>query len=124
MERLLNCNVILDIELIENITGANQRFEIFIITKNKKKYKIIFDFVWDLRYSIESGYLNRAINFKHEEQFRSSILCIENSKYIEYFDAQTSKTRSVEKLKNYILFDNIDTVIEVLSLEKPVLVEL
>ena len=53
MERIVNCDIIIDILNIELISGGNQEFEIVFLTKEKERYKIIFDLVWDLRYSTE-----------------------------------------------------------------------
>jgi hypothetical protein len=46
VERLINCDIIIDIELIEMISGANQCFEVVVSKKNKVKQKIIFDNAW------------------------------------------------------------------------------
>ena len=40
MEILTNCNIIINIELIELESGGNQKFEIVFITKDKEKYKL------------------------------------------------------------------------------------
>ena len=71
---MINCNIVIDIESIEMVSGANQYFEMVFLTSEKTKYKIIFDFVWDLRYSIENGYIDRASKFLHEE--RKKVVCL------------------------------------------------
>ena len=38
-----------------------------------------------------------------------------NSKTIQDFEKQVSGTRTTENLKNYIIFDKVDTIIEVLT---------
>lgn len=124
MERLINCNIVVDIEKIEKISGGNQFFEIYFEDPNKTKYKIIFDFVWDIRSSIENAYIERASNFFHAEREKSSILMIENSKYIKFFEEQVSGTRPVREIKDYIISDSVDTVIEVLTIKEPVLVKI
>lgn len=124
MEKLINCNIIIDIESIEMVSGANQYFEIVFLTSEKTKYKIIFDFVWDLRYSIENGYIDRASKFLHEEREKSSVLMIENSEYVKYFESQVSGTRPTESIRSYILFDSVDTVVEVLTIKEPVLIKI
>ena len=124
MERLINCNIVVVIEKIEKISGGNQFFEIYFETPNKTKYKIIFDFVWDIRSSIENAYIERASKFFHAEREKSSILMIENSNYIKYFEEQVSGTRPVKEIKDYIISDSVDTVIEVLTINEPVLVKI
>jgi hypothetical protein len=124
MEKLVNCPIVLDIDSIDNITGANQLYEIMISTKSKEKYKFVFDFVWDIRISIENGYIDRFSKFIRSAKQASSILLVENSEYIKYFENQISGTLPVDRLKNYILFDVIDTVIEVLTVKEPTLIKM
>jgi len=123
MEKLVNCNIIIDIEHIENISGGNQTYEIFFTAKDKVKYKLIFDFVWELRCSIENAYIERSTKFLRAEENKSSLLLIENSEYISYFEHQVSGTRPVDDIKNYIIFDSVDSVIEILTTEEPILIK-
>ena len=124
MEKLINCDIIVDADCIEMISGANQYFEVIFSTKDKTKYKIIFDFVWDIRCSIESGYIDRASKFLHNEKEKSSVLLIEDSEYVKYFENQVSGTRPVDCIQDYILFDSVDTVVEVLTIKKPIIVRM
>lgn len=84
----------------------------------------MFDFVWDMRCSIENAYIDRSTKFLHSERERSSILIILNSKYVKYFEQQSSGTRPIDQLKNYILYDSVDTVVEILSIKEPELIQL
>jgi len=62
--------------------------EILFSAKNKEKYKLIFDFVWDFRYSIENASIDRFCQFrkfKTAELIDNSIYTVDNSKYIKYF---------------------------------------
>ena len=124
MEKLENCNIIIDIESIDKVSGRNQFYEIFFVSSEKIKYKIIFDFVWDFRCSIENAYIDRASKFCHNERKKSSVLLVKDSNYVKYFEEQVSGTRPINDIKNYILFDSIDTVIEVLTLKEPVLMKI
>ena len=119
MEKLVNCNIIIKIELIELISGGNQEFEVLFSTKDKEKYKITFNSVWDMRYSIENGYIDRFSKFSRNAKQESSVLMVENSEYIKYFEKQVSGTRPINNLKNYILSDTVDTVIEILTVSEP-----
>jgi hypothetical protein len=122
MEKLMNCDITIDIECIEMISGANQCFEIVFSTKDESKFKVVFDFVWDMRYSIENGYIDRASKFLHSEKEKSSVLLVEGSEYVKYFENQVSGTRPIDGIKDYILFDAVDTVVEVLTIREPMLV--
>ena len=124
METLLNCDIVIDIERIDKIVAGNQSYEIFFSTTNRIQYKLIFDFVWDFRCSIENAYIDRASKFRHNERIKSSILLIQNSNFIKNFEQQASGTRPIDELKNYILFDCVDTIIELLTLKEPVLIKI
>lgn len=80
--------------------------------------------MWDIRCSIENAYIERASKFRHDEIEKSSVLLIQNSNYIQYFEEQVSGTRPVNEIKNYILFDSVDTIVEILTLKEPVLVKI
>lgn len=123
MEKLVNCQIVVDIEMIDKIEGGNQYYEIFFTSRDKKRYKITFDFVWEIRCAIENAYIDRFSRFVRGVKEKSSILLIENSNCIKYLEQQVSGTLPVNGLKNYILFDSVDTVIEVLALKEPVLME-
>lgn len=124
MEKLENCKFIIDIETIDRIMSGNQLYEIYFTSTNKIKYKFVFNFVWDFRCSIENAYIDRFTKFCHNEKEKSSILLIKNSNYVKYFEKQVSGTRPINEIKNYILFDRVDTIIEVLTLEEPVLIKI
>lgn len=124
METLVNCDIVIDIESIDKIVGGNQLYEVFFTATNKIKYRIVFDFVWDFRCSIENAYIERSSKFCHNEKEKSSILLIQNSNYVKYFEKQISGTRPIDELKNYILFDCVDTIIELLTLKEPVLIKI
>ena len=125
MEILKNCNLIIYIELIELISGGNQKFEILLLTKNKEKYKLVFDFVWDMRYSIENASIERFCRFREhlpEGIIDNGIYIVENSEYIKYFEKQVDGTMPIAELKHYIISDNIDTTFDVLTTKDPTLV--
>ena len=124
MECLKNCSIIIDIEIIENISGANRYFEIVFLAKDKTKSKIIFDCVWDMRYSIENGCIDRFCQFRKcltEGLIDNSIYIVENSEYIKYFGNQVSGTYPIDEIKDYIMVDAVDAVLEILTIKEPVL---
>lgn len=124
MEKLTNCEIIIDIESIENISGGNQTFEVLFSTKEKQKCKLIFKQVWDVRWSIENASIDRFCELRKnlpEGLIDNNIFVVENSEYIKYFERQVSGTRPVYNLKHYILYDNVDSTIDILTLNSPVL---
>ena len=126
MEILRNCGIIADIELIESISGADQYFEVIFSSKDKTKYKIVLESVWDMRWSIENASIDRFYQFrKHlpEDITNSNVFIVENSEYVKYFANQVSGTRPVVELKHYIFHDNVDTTLDVLANKEPMIVK-
>lgn len=124
MESLVNCDIVINIESIDRIVAGNQLYEVYFTATDQVCYKIVFDFVWDFRCSIENAYLERSSKFCHNEKKRSSILLVQNSNYVKYFEEQVSGTRPINEIKNFIVFDCVDTIIEVLTIKEPVLVKI
>lgn len=128
MERFANCEPVIMIDYIESITGPIPHFEVVFETADKKKYKLVFECVWDMRYSIENASLVRFDGFRKytPDNVRvkdSSIFIVEDSEYIKYFERQVDSTRPVDELTHYIVIDSIDTIIDVLAWRhKPILV--
>jgi len=121
VEKLTNCEIIIDIGAIEQISGGNQVFEIVFSAKTGEKYKLLFNYVWDMRCATENAFFDRGSKFIRGEKQKNSVYLIENSDYIKYFESQVSGTLPIDELKNYILFDAVDTVVEVLTLNPPIL---
>ena len=124
MEELVNCHIYIDIWKVENISGGDRTYEIVFLTPQKNKYKLIFDNVWDIRCSIENACIDRFAKFKRKVDKRSSIVLVQNSDYIKYIENEVSGTYPTDALHDYILFDEIDTVVEVITTKEPVLVEI
>ena len=126
MESLKNCDMIIHIELIELISGGNQKFEVLFLTKNKEKYKLVFDFVWDMRYSIENASIERFCRFRErlpEGIIDNGVYMVEDSEYIKYFEKQVDETISIDEINHYIISDSIDTTLDVLTTKEPTLVK-
>jgi len=127
MQKLVNYDVIIDIDLIENITGANQYFEVFFSTKEKIRYKIVLEWVWDMRYSIENANIDRFHEFRTclpEGLIDNGTFIVEDSEYIKYFEQQVMGTMPIDKLKHYIFYDTVDSVIDVLTEKKPIIIKI
>ena len=127
MEKLTNCEIIININLITKISGGDRCFEVIFLTADEEEYKITFGRVWDMRWSIENASIDRFCEFRKclpEGIVENGIYLVENSKYIKYFEHQVSGTLPVDELKHFILSDNIDTTLDILTLEKPILTKI
>lgn len=126
MEQLTNCDFTLDIELIETIMGGNQEFSICFTAANAEKFRLDFDHVLDLRYSIESGYIDRFCRFREnlpDNLIPNDIYIVKNSDYVKYFQHQASGTYDDVLITHYLITDQIDTGVDILTLQPPKLVK-
>jgi len=114
----------LQIEIVDSFIGGNQELKIYFTDKEKSKWLLYFDLVWDFRYAIENAFLGKCAYMRQQKYAwieDSSIYIVENSKYIKYFEEQVSGTCPSDDLKHFLIFDEIDTGIEILACKEPVL---
>lgn len=119
MEKTINTEIILNITKIKRITVEDGKSIVLVDSKEYGVVEIIFENVWDCRYTIENGIIDRGASIVHEEKVKNSIYEVKESRYIDYFEKQVSGTRPIDMLKDYILYDEIETVFEVLTNDKP-----
>lgn len=124
MEVLKNCSIIIDIYDIYNISGAHQRYSVSFSTRSGVNYKLTFAHVWEIRSTIENGFIDRFYKFIRDVEEDSGIVLVEGSESIKYFENQVDGTCPVDELKNFLLFDVVDTVVEVLAHGEPILEKL
>ncbi len=124
MEQLMNTELILDIEEITAFRGGDEWFEIDYLTKEKEAYRLSFSWVWDVHYSIENGFIDRFYRLRMNLQndiIDNGIYIVIDSEYIKRFANEISGTRPLDDLKDYIISDRMNTVIELLTCRNPVL---
>ena len=132
MEKVLNCGIFIDIDLIHHISGANREFEVLFTERDERyidikhsdkraRYKMILKDVWDMRYSIENASLDRFSKMTKAWTEKSSIYLIEDSEYVKYVSHQVSFTYPTDKLKHYIIVDHTDTTLDVITEKIPVI---
>jgi len=127
MERIKNCDIIMDIEMIDNVLGGNRYFEVLLTAKDTTRYKIIFSRVWDLRWSVENASIMRWSHFRTclpEGLIHNSVYVVEDSEYIKYFEHQITGTYPTHDITHYLLHDAIDSTLDVLAVNKPELVKI
>lgn len=116
-------NIEKQIELIEYFKGGNQELKVYFIDNEKRKWLLHFDLVWDFRYAIENAFIDRCYNMEQNKTRSeySSIYVVEDSEYISYFKNQISGSLPTNELKHFLIFDKIDTGLEILTIKEPVL---
>jgi len=123
MEKLINTNLVIHINYIKSIKISDERCVIYADAVDFGAIKILFDDVWDCRYTIENGIIDRSSKMLHCEEEKSSIYEVVDSQYIQYFMNQVSETRPTSNLKDYIIFDDVENVFEILSINAPRMVQ-
>jgi hypothetical protein len=91
--------------------------------KAKRKYALCFEHIVDFRYAVENAFLGRPAS-KIESDIIASIYVAEDSDYIKYFERQCGKIFPADGIRHFLLFDVIDTGIEILAYGDPVLTEI
>lgn len=121
MEKLTNCNLVIDIKTIDNIhiCTDDHSVHVFAVLSDLTKCRVEFRHVWDFRFSVENATIDRFSKVERRVTKNSSVLTMENSEYIRYFEKQSSGTLPINELKEYIVVDKTDPVISILSLEEP-----
>lgn len=125
MEKVISYDKLnLDIEFIEEFKGGNREFEIYFSDSVRNKFKLQFNNVLDIRYSVENGFIDRISNMPVDILENNRIFVLTDSSYFNNFAIQISGTIPTENIKHYLLFDRIDTGIELLTTSEPMLKEL
>lgn len=128
METLTNWEQTIDIEMIESIAGPKPEFEVIFLDSKRKRHKLIFNRVWDMRYSVENASIMRFCEFRKHlpaNIIDNGIYVVKESEYIKYFKYQVDETLPTDELTHYILCDRTDTTIDILvDMHKPVLVSI
>lgn len=125
MEKVISYDKLnLDIEFIEEFKGGNREFEIYFSDSVRNKFKLQFNNVLDIRYSVENGFIDRISNMPVDILENNRIFVLTDSSYFNNFAIQISGTIPTENIKHYLLFDRVDTGIELLTTSEPILKKL
>jgi hypothetical protein len=113
------------IEHIYRFTGGDQECTIFYLDKKKRKYALYFDCIIDFRYTVEDAFCNRSAQEPWTAPSEgASVLTVEDSDYLKFFEDQSAGIFPTDGIRHFIIFDDIDTAIELLAEGDPVLTEL
>jgi hypothetical protein len=94
-----------------------------IVDTDAIRASITFPKILDFRYSIENGFIDRlsTVKIAKEDLYQNDILIAYNSKYLEHFTQRASQVVRLENLqvRHYLIFDRIDTGVEILTSCEP-----
>lgn len=111
----------IQIELIESFSGGNRECVVNFVDKQNRKGRLTFTNVFDFRYAIENAFIDRFSNIPKSIHGKNSIYIVDESDYKSDFENQVSGTIPVENIRHFIIFDVIDTGIEILTDQDPIL---
>lgn len=114
MEKIKNSGIIIGIKRILQI-NVGENNEILVQAKNKEYYKIIFNNIMDLRCLSKSVYHDRLSQMQSNENVKSSVILIADSKYLGYFKHESRSTIPIDSLNDYLITDDIGCLVEVLD---------
>jgi len=121
----------LRIHYIENFSGGNGECTVTFKDTQGKRFELYFHSICDFRYAIENAFIVRDYEIKWAAPFyltnneRVNMWTVENSKYKEYYEYQVRYTDpDIHKIIHFVLFDEVDTGIEILAYNEPVLREI
>lgn len=109
------------IELIESFSGGNRECVINFVDKQNRRGQLFFVNVFDFRYAIENAFIDRLSNIPQSVLGGNSIYIVDKSDFKSRFEKQISGTISVESIRHVVVFDEVDTGIEILTNQAPVL---
>jgi len=125
MEKVISYEKLnLDIEFIEELKGGNRDFVIYFSNTENNKFKLQFKDVLDIRYSVENGFIDRISTIPVDVLRNNRIFMVTDSCYLNNFIFQISGTMPTKNIKHYLLFDRVDTGIELLTTNEPTLTKL
>lgn len=115
MEKIMHSGIEIDIEKILNIAGLPGDCEILVRTRDKEQYKIVFDFVLDLRCFFKEDQAERLSKMQRNDRVKSSVITIDNSEYLRYTEEESYGTIMVADLTDYMISDDTGYVVELLQ---------
>ena len=111
----------IDVYEITSYVGSIAIASINFTAKDKSKHTLFFENVLSLKYTTENGFINRLYNVPREVLRSNRIFVVEDSEYLKDFEYEVSGTIPIDDVRHFIIFDTIDTGIEILTTHKPIL---
>ena len=119
MESSHNTACVLDIIEICGVGMCGRTCNVLARTLQSELVRFVFEDVVECRSAGENTLAERASNMEHLEEKTSCFLEIRNSEYIQYVNRQASFSLPAEDLKDYIVFDWLGRVVEVVTSQSP-----
>lgn len=125
MEKLISVPDSPRIEVITSALVLQQEAKIFADSFDGKKYEIYFPNIYDFRQCVEAAFISRKFESDADKQ-NFAVRTVENSDWIRSFIRSSCGVYGEKESDfiHYILFDSIDTIIEIIATKPPVISEM
>ncbi|WP_040978067.1 hypothetical protein [Oceanobacillus jeddahense] len=91
------------------------------LEKDSLRKEILFSDIYGYKYTNESGIIDRLSKIPAEILRKNKIFLVEESAYKNEYEYQSSGTRPVHNVQHFILLDNIDNIVEILTVSVPLI---
>ncbi|MFD1415982.1 hypothetical protein [Oceanobacillus jeddahense] len=91
------------------------------LEKDALRKEILFSDIYGYKYTNESRVIDRLSKIPAEILRKNQIFLVEESAYKNEYEYQSSGTRPVHNVQHFILLDNIDNIVEILTVSVPLI---
>lgn len=126
MEKLIYLPQYPQIQMITSVLVQQREVKIYFDDFENNKYELHFPIVYDFRQCIEEAFISRKFEVNVNDEINFAVFSIENSDWINNFISATDGVygESPNDFQHYIIFESIDTRIEILATQQPKLLKL
>ena len=117
MEKLIDLLNLPEIKTITSTKVLQREAKIYFTDFENNNYEIYFTSIFDFRQCVEAAFISRNFNTKFSDEIKFSIYLVENSDWVNNFIKSSDGVygENINDFKHYILFESIDTRIEVIT---------
>ncbi|WP_305133670.1 hypothetical protein [uncultured Clostridium sp.] len=117
MEKLIDLLNLPEIKTITSTKVLQREAKIYFTDFENNNYEIYFPIIFDFRQCVEAAFISRNFNTKFSDEIKFSIYLVENSDWVNNFIKSSDGVygENINDFKHYILFESIDTRIEVIT---------
>ena len=121
MERLIRLNEFPEVQEITSALVLESEAKIYFDDFENNKYELHFPIVYDFRQCVEVAFIARKFEFYEDSNIKFALYRVENSEMIKKFisDSDGAYGQNAGDFHHYIIFDSIDTHIEIISTKVP-----
>lgn len=126
MEKLIYLPQYPQIQIITSALVLQREAKIYFDDFENNKYELHFPIIYDFRQCVEAAFISRRFKFNVHDKINFAVFRVENSDWISNFisDSDGVYGERQNDFQHYIIFESIDTRIEILATQQPKLLKL